>query len=158
VSADEIGESTLIAADPSRRNLGLSGAFVQDEIALVPTVFSLTLGTKLERNSFTGVEVQPSARALYRAGSQSLWAAISRGVRTPSRAERDLDIVLRADSMPDGLGRVVELDASHDFQSENLVAYELGYRWSPHRDSPSIWPRSTTATPSWSPSEPGSPS
>ena len=134
VSADEIGESTLVAAEPSRLNLGLSGAFVQDEIALVPTVFSLTLGTKLERNSFTGVEVQPNARALYRAGSQSLWAAVSRGVRTPSRAERDLDIVLRADSMPDGLGRVVELDASHDFQSENLVAYELGYRWSPHRD------------------------
>ena len=134
VSADEIGESTLIAADPSRRNLGLSGAFVQDEIALIPTVFSLTLGTKLERNSFTGVEVQPNVRALYHAGSQSLWAAVSRGVRTPSRGERDLDIALRADSMPGGLGRVVEIDASHDLQSENLVAYELGYRWSPHQD------------------------
>ena len=39
--------------------------FVQDEIAIVPNKFSLTLGTKLEHNNYTGFEVQPSIRGLW---------------------------------------------------------------------------------------------
>ena len=40
----------------------LSSAFVQDEIKLVPDKLTLTLGTKIEHNDYTGWELSPSAR------------------------------------------------------------------------------------------------
>ena len=38
--------------------------FVQDEFAIVPNKFSLTVGSKLEHNDYTGFEFQPSIRGL----------------------------------------------------------------------------------------------
>jgi len=50
----------------------------------------LTLGTKIEHNDYTGVEVQPSGRVAWTLTQrQMLWGAISRAVRTPSRIDRD---------------------------------------------------------------------
>jgi hypothetical protein len=55
----------------------------------------LTLGSKVEHNDYTGFEAQPSARlAFYKDDRQTLWAAASRAVRTPSRL--DADLLLRA--------------------------------------------------------------
>ena len=46
---------------------------------MVPDRLALILGTKLEHNNFTGVEVQPGARLLWTPASrQTLWAAASR--------------------------------------------------------------------------------
>jgi hypothetical protein len=36
--------------------------FVQDDILLIPDTLVLTLGTKLEHNSYTQFELQPNAR------------------------------------------------------------------------------------------------
>ena len=61
-------------------------AFVQDDIALVPEQLHLILGTKYERNDYTGDEWQPSVRALWTPeGHTTWWASVSRAVRTPSR-------------------------------------------------------------------------
>jgi iron complex outermembrane recepter protein len=85
-------------------------AFAQDEIALVPDRLHLTLGTKLEHNEYTDFEVQPSARLAWRPTErQTLWGAASRAIRTPSRLDRDF--------LP-----------GQNFDSEKLMAYELGYR------------------------------
>ena len=52
---------------------------------------SLTLGTKLEHNDYTGFEVEPNVRLSWTLSSkQALWAAVSRAVRTPSRIDQDL--------------------------------------------------------------------
>ncbi len=60
--------------------------FVQDEIPLVNRQLWLTVGSKLEHNNYTGFEVQPTARLLWRATPrQSFWSSITRAVRTPSR-------------------------------------------------------------------------
>jgi iron complex outermembrane receptor protein len=52
-----------------------------------------------------------------------LWGAVSRAVRTPSRLDRELD-------EPTGLPAPFQtlLAGTTDFQSEKLIAYEMGYR------------------------------
>jgi iron complex outermembrane receptor protein len=102
--------------------------FLQDEIAIVPNKLSLTLGSKLEHNNYTGFEVQPSARVLWTISPrQSFWTSVTRAVRTPSRIEEDFQL--------DGfLGFVssvpafVEIDGNRKLSSERLVGYEAGYR------------------------------
>jgi iron complex outermembrane receptor protein len=53
---------------------------------------------------------------------------VSRAVRTPSRADRDLQIDLAA--QPPGV--LIRLVPNSTFRSEELIAYELGYRVQPH--------------------------
>jgi iron complex outermembrane receptor protein len=103
----------------------LVSGFAQDQIALSDAV-QLTLGTKLEHNDFSGFEVQPSVRAAWAvSSSQTLWAAVSRAVRVPTRIERDVSI-----NASDPAGNpVLRLVGNQDFDAEELLAYELGYRW-----------------------------
>jgi iron complex outermembrane receptor protein len=94
--------------------------FVQDEIALAPDRLHLTLGTKVEHNDYTGYEVQPSGRVSWTpARGGALWAAVSRAVRAPSRIDRELF----APGQPPYF-----IEGNPNFRSENLLAYELGYR------------------------------
>src|SRR6185503_4558054 len=68
--------------------LNLFSAFIQDEFKIIPEKLTFTLGTKIEHNDFTGFEVQPSARLVFKpATNQTVWAAVSRAVRTPSEIE-----------------------------------------------------------------------
>jgi iron complex outermembrane receptor protein len=114
--------ATVISFDPAQRTYNTASTFVQDEITLKDDLF-LTLGTKLEHNDFTGWEVQPSVRLLYSPEKTwAAWAAISRAVRTPSRIEQDGQIAA---------GTIPILQFVPTFQSENLIAYELGYRSQP---------------------------
>jgi len=67
--------------------------FVQDEIAFFNHQFSVTVGTKLEHNNYTGFEVQPSGRLLWnRTPRESLWGSVTRAVRTPSRLDTDVEL------------------------------------------------------------------
>src|SRR5437773_114316 len=94
--------------------------FVQDEIALVPNRLHVALGTKIEHNDYTGFEIQPSGRVNWRLSpSGTLWAAVSRALRTPSRIDRELFARVSADSF---------LAGGPGFHSEEELAYELGYR------------------------------
>jgi iron complex outermembrane receptor protein len=123
---------------PERRRVDLFSAFIQDEIVLVPKRLTLTLGTKFEHNDFTGVEVQPSGRLLWTpADRHTVWASVSRAVRTPSRGEDDL--ILRREPVypagaffPGSPSVVTSLTGNREFESEELLAYELGYRVQPH--------------------------
>jgi iron complex outermembrane receptor protein len=102
--------------DPPRDRNDLTNAFVQDQITLGDV--TVTLGVKAEHSSFSGSEWLPSGRIAWRAGDTALlWAAVSRAVRNPSRLDRDL--VFRP-----------FLERS-DFEPEELIAYELGYRGRP---------------------------
>lgn len=102
--------------------------FAQDEISLEP--LRLTLGAKVERNRYSGVEVQPSARAaLLLSPTTTLWAAATRAVRRPSRVERRYGTTNVIDP---ATPTFVRLAPNPDFDSEKLWAYELGYRMRPH--------------------------
>lgn len=104
---------------PARLDQDLYSGFVQDEIRLGSN-WALTLGTKVEHNDYTGFEVEPSVRLQWNVTpNHMLWTSVSRAVRMPSRIDRDL-------SRPSS-GTPIFTGGS-DFQSETVVAYELGWR------------------------------
>lgn len=130
-SGDDITESAdLKMSDPSV-GLQLVSAFVQDEVVLAPDRLHLTLGTKLEHHDFTGFEVQPSGRLAWTPHAQhTLWAAVSRAVRTPSRAERGFATYADPTPLlpPLPLPVLAPGTGNSNFRSEEMLAYELGYR------------------------------
>jgi iron complex outermembrane receptor protein len=100
--------------------------FVQDEIAIVPNKVSLTVGSKLEHNSFTGFEFQPSVRGLWTiTPRQTFWAAVTRAVRTPSRVEEDIRLLDFGIANP---LIYLAVDGNPQLSSERLIGYEAGYR------------------------------
>ncbi|HXC99541.1 MAG TPA: TonB-dependent receptor [Verrucomicrobiae bacterium] len=117
---DVVQAAPLVTFLPNTLGQNLYSGFVQDEIKLHDDVF-LTAGTKVEHNDYTGFEFEPSVRLQWNVTSnQMVWGAISRAVRTPSRYDRDL-----AEPSP-AYGTF--LMANSGFESETVIAYELGYR------------------------------
>lgn len=113
---------------PDRRNDQLVSGFVQDEITLIENKLWLTLGSKFEHNDYSGFEFQPSVRALWAFHPKHrLWAAISRAVRTPSRAEHDLSLTAGITNAG-GLPLVVRIEGNRGFGAEHVLSYEIGYR------------------------------
>ena len=109
----------------------LFSLFLQDDITLVPDKLVLTLGTKLERNDYTGVEHQPNARLLWMPHeSTTFWGSVARAVRTPSRVERGSEVNLQVlppmdPSLPLPL---LTRNINQGFSAETLMAYELGWK------------------------------
>ena len=117
----------IFALQPPSSEDHLFSAFVQDQIALQDN-FRVTVGTKLEHNDFSGFEIQPSLRAAWDiTPKHTLWAAVSRAVRTPTRLERDISI----DVTNPAVSPVARLVGNSEFRAEELLAAELGYRWRP---------------------------
>jgi len=113
--------------DPDDESNELLRAFLQDEVELVPGRLLLTLGSQFEHNDHTGFEIQPTVRLRWTPlPNHTLWGAISRAVHTPSRAEDD--IRLDQVTLPTSPPTVVALVGDRDVESEELLAFELGYR------------------------------
>ena len=116
---DQTKDAPALAFGPRSLQQNLFSGFVQGQRLLAPRLI-LTVGTKLEHNDYTGFEIEPSIRLQKEfQDNQMAWTAISRAVRTPSRIDRDI----RQPSQ----GQTV-LGGNQNFQSENVVAYEAGYR------------------------------
>ncbi|GBE01776.1 colicin I receptor precursor [bacterium BMS3Bbin06] len=127
---DELRSNSPVRFDPEKRDLYLYNAFIQDEMDIIKDRLSVTVGTKIEHNDYTGFEFQPNIRMKWIPGGRSiLWAAVSRAVRIPSRIEMNgrIDQVVVPDSMP----TMFSLIAGDDYESEELIAYEAGYRFRP---------------------------
>ena len=123
LSEDRVANTPNFGFLPARLSFQLFSAFAQDEITLVRDRVRLTLGSKFEHNDFSGFEFQPSGRLSWTVTSrQTLWAAISRAVRTPSRIDRDFFVPANPP---------FALAGGPNFISEELLAYELGYRVRP---------------------------
>jgi iron complex outermembrane recepter protein len=117
---DHVANTAALAFLPAHVARQWFTGFVQDEIALVPNRLHVALGTKIEHNDYTGYEIQPSGRVNWtRSPSATLWAAVSRAVRTPSRIDRELFIPGQPPYF---------LAGGPGFDSEKELAYELGYR------------------------------
>jgi iron complex outermembrane receptor protein len=139
VSHNDLHSSPSLKFDRPSQTTELFSAFVQDEISLVKDRLDLTLGTKLEHNDYTGFELQPSGRLNFKINErQSVWGAVSRAVRTPSQAEDDITILQQEFLAPNPLAPAtlvrgfVTVSGNRDFLSEELLAYEIGYRVRPH--------------------------
>jgi iron complex outermembrane recepter protein len=130
-SSDDIeGSLQVDTLNESSRDDNLYSAFFQDEISLFHQNLKFIIGSKFEHNNYTGFEIQPSIRSNWRpAENHSLWLAISRAVRTPSRYEHDG--IIRSPLLPDpetGVMIAGIWESNEAFDSENLIAYEAGYR------------------------------
>lgn len=130
VTRDDIGNTFFARFIPSRRSDDTVSAFLNDDIAFRDGSVVLTLGAKFESNDYTGFETQPSARVAWQPDRRStVWGGVSRAVRIPSRLESDLEL-LAPMSVPGFPLLYVNVHGNPDFPSEQLTAYEAGYRFS----------------------------
>ena len=126
--SDESDSTFTLSFDPKSRDYDLFSAFVQDEITLAQGRLRLMLGSKFEHNDYTGSEIQPNARLLWMPHERHTgWAAVSRAVRTPNRVSDDV----RLQGMYGTPPALMVMFGDRDVESEELLAYELGYRVRP---------------------------
>ena len=137
---NKVFDTELFSFSPRQQTNHLASLFVRDEITLIPERLRFTLGARLDHNDFTGLEIQPNARLMWTPNEQnSVWVSVSRAVRTPSRSENDVSLRARTLSAIPGSSTtlpfpvLVQIMGSSSFNSEKLMAYELGYR---HQFSP----------------------
>jgi iron complex outermembrane receptor protein len=111
---------------PHHEDDNIYSAFVQDQIAILRNKLWLTVGSKFEHNIFTGWENEPSARLLWTPTShQTVWAAVTRAIRTPSRIDEDLQLAALVQANPPVFVCICD---NRQFRSETLLGYEAGYR------------------------------
>ena len=132
-TADDSDGSFTMSLHPDSRHVHLFSGFVHDDISLISDRLRLTLGSKLEHNSYTGFELQPNIRFWWSPSRRhALWGAVSRAVRTPSRADHDIRGIPQAlppDSLfPGSPLALVTFLGDEDFVSETVLAFDLGYR------------------------------
>ncbi len=118
---DDVDPGTVLSMRPSNRSDEIFSIFLQNELPVIEDTLFLTLGTKIEHNSYTDFEIQPSARLLWKINEQhNIWSSIARAVKVPNRLEHNV-ILERTMN--------VRILGSSDFDSEVLLAYEFGYRF-----------------------------
>lgn len=133
--ADDNDDTDIFMVSPSSRNDQLINAFIQDKISLIEDALVLTLGNKFEHNDYSGFEIQPSGRLSWSPHEQHrLWGAVSRAVRTPSRFEHDVRFPLfpvepMSGRNPLPIPVLAFAEGEEAFDAEDLLAYELGYRF-----------------------------
>jgi iron complex outermembrane receptor protein len=122
VDSDLDGNNGYIDFAPESRQLDTVRAFLQDQIGLPSLDSKLIVGAQVESSTLGDFQLQPNVRWLWNpTADQTVWAAVSRAVRTPSLEEVDIEQRLDNTGPP-------FLRGTDDFESEELVAYELGYR------------------------------
>ncbi|GJL54754.1 MAG: TonB-dependent receptor [Nitrospirales bacterium] len=127
---DDFRTSFTIAPAPRSKSFRVLNGFIQDEIRLFDDEATLTVGSKISHNDFTGFEVQPSGRVLWQPVPQhAWWLAASRAVRLPSRAADNGAIVQPPN--PPALTVPVRLMGNRRLGPESLIAFEAGYRLTP---------------------------
>lgn len=134
---DDISDSVIAQVDQNYRRDQLASLFVQDEIDLIEDYLKLTLGARLEHNSYTGFEAQPNARLAWTPDPRhTVWLAFSRAVRTPAHGEHGGTVpiaVLPGGSELNPLPSPLFLQAisPSSYGTEEVLAYDLGYRVAP---------------------------
>lgn len=121
-----------------RIRVNLFSSFVQDEYSLVRNKLFVIAGLKVEHNSFTQFEAQPTVRAVWEPNAKSsTWVSFSRAVRTPSLVENSVRVAV---PVPPPVGFGVPLPpltliirGNENFLPETVLAYEAGQRTQLHR-------------------------
>jgi len=122
--------------DPSSRTAQTYNGFLQDEIGFLNGKLNLTAGSKFEWNTFSNAEVQPTIRLLWApAHKHSLWTAVSRAVRLPSRNEVDQQSIESISGESEDEISYEFLRGAIGFKPETLTSYEVGYRFTPTKRS-----------------------
>ncbi|MGQ0697691.1 MAG: TonB-dependent receptor plug domain-containing protein [Panacagrimonas sp.] len=134
---DRIENGSGFRFDPMSRKWTALNGFVQNTSELVSERVFLMLGSKFSHHDFVGSYTQPGARLWWTPSDrQTLWGAVSRSVRVPSRLEESGFIVLAiadsgllAGTDPTNVFVPVGVSGDDDLKPERLLAYELGHRY-----------------------------
>ncbi len=119
---------------PNKQIDSIYSGFVQYEVPIVRDKLTLTAGTKLEHNNFSGFEYEPSVRLLWTPTShQSFWTAVTRAVRTPSRLDKDVQFAILIQATPPP-PIFFEIVGNPRQKAEQLIGYEAGYRTQVNRN------------------------
>jgi iron complex outermembrane receptor protein len=119
----------------------LFGSFINDDITIIPEKLNLIVGSKFEHNEFSGFEIQPSVRTIWKPEeNHTFWAAFSRAVRIPSLRESlgdsnraTLTGVQVLPFPPFGPSNILIKEVNTGtVDSEKLLSYEAGYRYNPN--------------------------
>jgi iron complex outermembrane receptor protein len=122
---DHFDNSVTLSFLPDHFTQHNIGFFLQDQIDLDDNLI-LTLGNRVEHFTYTGWETEPNMRLLWIPNNRHrIWAAVSRAVVLPNRAQHSI----RLFKPVPGTNTFLEACANPDMKTENLVAYELGWRW-----------------------------
>lgn len=127
---DDMSSTFTASVTPESRNINLYTGFIQDEITLVPDLLRLVLGTKIEHSELSDTAFQPNIRTILTpTDHHSLWGSVSRALRSPARFNHDgrlaTHLVGRSDT---NLPIIHTVIGSRNFDPEELIAYEAGYR------------------------------
>lgn len=119
ISEDSVDNSATLAFLPADRKLHWANLFVQQSRALGEEM-QFTMGGRLERNDYTGLEFLPNAKLAWNlADDKLLWLRFARPVRAPARMDSDL----YAPGAPPYM-----LAGGPNFRSETAKVMELGWR------------------------------
>ncbi|RBW46687.1 hypothetical protein DS885_07000 [Psychromonas sp. B3M02] len=136
VSQNDLDGSASFSTSSSIETTRIWNLFIQDTWSTLDQNLSLTFGAKLEGNNYSSTELQPNVRLSWLATKQmTLWTAISRAIRIPSQVENDsiinIQVIAPSPFDPTGTPGLLQLVGNNEFESEELTAYEVGYRWLP---------------------------
>jgi iron complex outermembrane receptor protein len=128
-TTDRLVSTLTVSFTPENRATDLFSSFVQDEISLIPDRLYLTVGTKLEHNDYTGFGLMPTARGAWiLTPRDTLWAAVSRALRTPARDDTNFRLNLGDVAPPESTPDLLAILSNPRLKDERLIAYEFGYR------------------------------
>lgn len=117
---------TYLDYNPLSEESDIISLFIQDKITLISEELFFTFGSKFSHNDYTHSEVQPNARLTYLpTKNQTLWAAVSKSVRTPTRGEDGITAIVTA--VPTSNAYVAQV-GNDSFASEESISTEIGYR------------------------------
>lgn len=130
---DRTGSSMVVSLSPARSTTNLASGFVQHEARFFDARTVATLGSRIERYAASDWEIQPNARLLHHLTQRhTVWAAVSRAVRTPSRADRSIRYVATVippdPATPGAVAIVVRVEGNPAFGAEKVRAIDAGYR------------------------------
>jgi iron complex outermembrane receptor protein len=129
VSADGTSPTLRIAFTPNDRLTQLFGSFAQDEITVSPDRLRLSLSARVEHNTYTGFDFQPSVRMVWTPDTKNMfWSAVSGADRTPARSDTNIRVNYAAEPGPGGVPMLISLFGDPSFKNERLTAFEAGYR------------------------------
>jgi len=135
VTSDNLNGSAggnQITYTPPRSTDSLFSGFIQDELRLTNSL-SVTFGSKLEHNAYTGVEFEPSAQLAWQpTDRQEVWISVARAIRQPTRTDVGVDANY-AFQMPGGGAGTVVLTGDPHPTTAKLHDYEIGYRVQPNK-------------------------
>lgn len=129
-TTDDLDTSLSVDFTERRDTDQIVSAFAHDAFDLVTDTLRLSFGAKVQLNDYTGLEVQPDARLVWQMSEKmTSWGSVARAVRTPTRADDAIRADLSSTDGGGGLAAMGVLFGDKSLESEELLAFEAGWRW-----------------------------